>query len=32
MNDLLRRMLFLPEQASDYARQVDPACLHPLQY
>ena len=23
MNDLLRRMLFLPEQASDYARQVD---------
>ncbi|ACG72087.1 cytochrome c oxidase, subunit II [Anaeromyxobacter sp. K] len=23
MNDLLRRMLFLPDQASDYARQVD---------
>ncbi|HEX9401898.1 MAG TPA: cytochrome c oxidase subunit II [Anaeromyxobacter sp.] len=23
MNDLLRRMLFLPEQASDYARRVD---------
>jgi len=23
MNDLLRRMLFLPEQGSDYARQVD---------
>jgi cytochrome c oxidase subunit 2 len=23
MNDLLRRILFLPEQASDYARQVD---------
>ena len=23
MNELLRRMLFLPEQASDYARQVD---------
>ncbi len=23
MNELLRRMLFLPEQASDYARRVD---------
>ena len=23
MNDLLRRMLFLPEQASRYAREVD---------
>jgi len=23
MNDLMRRMLFLPEQASDYARRVD---------
>jgi cytochrome c oxidase subunit 2 len=23
MNDLLRRLLFLPDQASDYARQVD---------
>ncbi len=23
MNELLRRLLFLPEQASDYARRVD---------